>query len=137
MNEPSGAALSTRHRLIFEIVREQGIGRHLGMADIFNLAKQRHPGIGFTTVYRALVRLRNLNLISEIALPGADCAYYAPAGEPHAHFRCTVCGSISDVAYAVPEPALDRISAELGVTIVNATVAIAGRCAKCLQLTGD
>ena len=95
MNEPSAAALSKKHRLIFEIVREQGIGRHLGMADIFNLAKARQPGIGFTTVYRALVRLRNLNLVSEIALPGADCAYYESAGQPHAHFRCAVCGSRS------------------------------------------
>ncbi|MBV8726855.1 MAG: transcriptional repressor, partial [Candidatus Eremiobacteraeota bacterium] len=73
--------------MINDIVRRQAHGVHLSVADVYARAKKRRPGIGFTTVYRALARLRDLGLISEIRLPGAEGAYYEAAGEAHAHFR--------------------------------------------------
>lgn len=124
-------SLSKNHRLVYEIVQEQGPGRHLGMADVFALAKVRQPAIGFTTVYRALIRMRELGLVSEITLPGADYAYYEPAGSPHAHFRCTVCGEIRDVTYEVSSETLDRIAGELGGEVTRANVTLDGRCAAC------
>ena len=124
-------SLSKNHRLVYEIVQDQGPGRHLGMAEVFALAKERRPAIGFTTVYRALVRMRELGLVSEIALPGADYAYYEPAGAAHAHFRCTDCGEVRDVAYEVPQDALGRIAEQLGGEVTRASVTLDGRCAAC------
>jgi Fur family transcriptional regulator, ferric uptake regulator len=125
------AALSKNHRLVYEIVREQGAGTHLAMAQLFELARERQPSIGFTTVYRALTRLRDAGMVMEIQLPGAECAVYEPAAPPHAHFRCSVCGRVEDVVYAVPDGVAVRLANTHGFAVERIDVALTGRCASC------
>ena len=126
--------LSKNHRLVYDIVQEQGVGRHLPMAELYELARTRRPGIGFTTVYRALTRLRDMGLVAEIALPGADSAYYEAAAPPHAHFRCTDCGSVSDVAFSLPEDVISEAARRLGAEITGGSVSLQGHCAGCAHL---
>ena len=123
--------LSKNHRLVYDIVQEQGIGRHLPMAELYELARTRRPGIGFTTVYRALTRLRDMGLVAEIALPGADSAYYEIAAPPHAHFRCIECGSVSDGPFSLPEDVIAEASQRLRAEITGGTVSLQGRCQHC------
>jgi Fur family transcriptional regulator, ferric uptake regulator len=125
------AALSKNHRLVYEIVREQGVGTHLAMTQLFDLARKRQPAIGFTTVYRALTRLRDSGLVSEINLPGAECAVYEPSAPPHAHFRCTACGRVDDVPYAVSESVATQLATDQGFDIDRIEVALSGRCKTC------
>jgi Fur family ferric uptake transcriptional regulator len=101
------------------------------MAELFELARARQPAIGFTTVYRALNRLRDAGLVSEINLPGAECAVYEPSAPPHAHFRCTACSRVDDVAYAVSERVTAQLAADHGFAIDRVDVALTGRCANC------
>ena len=96
-------SLPKNYQLIYEIVEESGIGRHLTPSEIYAKALKRRPGIGFSTVYRGLERLRDLGLVSELYVPGVDAATYEPSGPRHAHFRCSECGEIEDVAYAIPD----------------------------------
>jgi Fur family ferric uptake transcriptional regulator len=77
------------------------------------------------------VRLRELGLIAEIVVPGADSATYEPIGPSHAHVRCTACGEIHDVAYALPPRVLKSVAADTGFTIDTGNVTFAGRCAGC------
>lgn len=123
--------LPKNYQLIYKIVDESGIGRHLTSSDIYAKAARRRPGIGFSTVYRGLERLRDLGLISELHVPGADAATYEPAGPRHAHFRCSSCGEIADVAYAIPSRTLKALAAEHGFTIESERVTFEGRCAAC------
>jgi Fe2+ or Zn2+ uptake regulation protein len=123
--------LTKNYRLVYDIVREQGRGRHLAMSDLYALAKDRRPGIGFTTVYRALLRLRDLGLVSEIVVPGAESAYYEPAGEAHAHFRCRTCGKVEDMEYVVPSAVIDKLSQEHGIDVTDVSVSLHGRCSAC------
>lgn len=123
--------LTKNYRLVYDIVREQGRGRHLAMADLYALAKDRRPGIGFTTVYRALLRLRDMALVSEIVVPGAESAYYEPAGDAHAHFRCSGCGAVNDVDYVVPASVIEQLSRENGIDVSDVMVSLHGRCATC------
>ncbi|MHB8147103.1 MAG: Fur family transcriptional regulator [Vulcanimicrobiaceae bacterium] len=127
----TGASLSKNHRLVYEIVQEQGIGRHLAMADLYALAQARQPRIGFTTVYRAVTKLRDLGLISEIAPHGAERAYYEPAGPQHAHFRCDRCGTVQDVDFSIPATVTAALAAQVGGDISSATVHFRGRCSAC------
>jgi Fur family transcriptional regulator, ferric uptake regulator len=127
----AAAGLSKNHRLVYEIVQEQGVGTHLGMTQLFELARMRQPAIGFTTVYRALTRLRDTGLVAEISMPGAEFAVYEPSAPPHAHFRCTACGIVSDVPYAIPESTREQLARENGLAIERVDVALSGRCATC------
>jgi Fe2+ or Zn2+ uptake regulation protein len=125
------AALPKNYRLVYDIVQESGLGRHLTMSEVFSRAAGRRPGIGYSTVYRGLVRLRELGLIAEIVVPGADCATYEPVGPQHAHVRCVVCGSIEDAAYTLPPRILRSVATETGFAIESGTVTFSGRCARC------
>lgn len=123
--------LTKNYRLIHDIVYEQGRGRHLAMSELYALAKERQPGIGFTTVYRALLRLRDLGLVSEILLPGADSAYYEPASEAHAHFRCAACGKVEDLDYVVPPSEVERLASSHDFAVDAVSLSLHGRCAAC------
>lgn len=127
----AGARLSKNHRLVYDIVQERGRGTHLGMADLYEIARVRRPGIGFTTVYRAITRLRDLGIVDEIIIPGADRAVYEPSGPKHAHFRCTRCGGVQDVDYAFPATVTEQLATQLGGSITGVDVNMHGICAAC------
>lgn len=126
-----GASLPKNYRLIYQIVEESGIGRHLTPAEIYAKALKRRPGIGVSTIYRGLVRLRDLGLVSELYVPGLDAATYEPSGPRHAHFRCSDCGEIEDVAYAVPARTIKALALEHGFKIESERVTFEGRCEAC------
>ncbi len=123
--------LSKNHQLVYDIVREQGVGTHLPMTRVFELARMRRPAIGFTTVYRALTRLRDSGLVCEINLPGAECAVYEPAAPPHAHFHCTTCNRVSDVRYALSDAVTQQLAADHGFSVDRVDLSMSGRCAHC------
>jgi Fur family ferric uptake transcriptional regulator len=125
------APLPKNYQLIADIVHESGLGRHLTMSDVFAKAAALRPGIGYSTVYRGLVRLRDLGLIAEIVVPGADSATYEPVGPRHAHVRCVACGSIRDVTYAISPRVLRAVAQETGFTIDAGDVTFSGRCESC------
>lgn len=130
---PAGHRLPKNYRLVNDVVRQHGHGRHLAMADIHALAKRSQPAIGFTTVYRALNRLSRLGLIAEVRVPGADMTYYEAPADPHAHFRCEACGRIDDLDYQIPSGDVERIAYAHGIDVREALVTISGRCASCRE----
>ena len=125
-------SLAKNYRLVHEIVLEQGRGVHLTMTDVHQLARRKKRTIGFTTVYRALTRLRDLGLVSEIVLPGAGSAYYEPAGAMHAHFRCDACGKVDDVEYVPPKRSVQELSRRYGIEVRETLLSLHGLCKTCL-----
>jgi Fe2+ or Zn2+ uptake regulation protein len=131
MASPVPPKLPRNYRLIYEIVQASGIGRHLTPSEIYTKALKRRPGIGFSTVYRGLERLRDLGLISELYVPGVDAATYEPSGPRHAHFRCNACGEIEDVVYTIPARTIKALALQHGLNIESERVTFEGRCAAC------
>jgi Fe2+ or Zn2+ uptake regulation protein len=131
MPSSSRPELPKNYQLIYKIVEESGRGRHLTPSQIYAKALKRRPGIGFSTVYRGLERLRDLGLVSELQVPGADAATYEPAGPRHAHFRCSACGDIEDVPYAIPPRTIKALALEHGFEIDSERVTFEGRCVSC------
>jgi Fur family ferric uptake transcriptional regulator len=128
---PARPSLPKNYQLIYEIVEESGVGRHLTSSDVYAKALELRPGIGFSTVYRGLERLRDLGLVSELYVPGVTAATYEPAGPRHAHFRCSECGEIVDVAYAIPTRTIKSLAQRHSFTIESERVTFEGRCAAC------
>ena len=123
--------LPKNYRLVYDVVLEHGRGRHLSMGDVYAYARVRQPSIGFTTIYRGLARLRNLKLISEILLPGADSAYYEPLAGSHAHFRCDSCGAVLDIDYRLAKSVAKGIGKIHNVDVDEVQVSFHGRCSAC------
>lgn len=126
-------SLPKNYRLIYDLVQTSGIGRHLTPLEIHAKALACKPGIGLTTVYRGLERLRDLGLIAEVYVPGAAAATYEPTGPRHAHFRCTSCKAIADVGFALPSQTVAALASKHGFTVESESVTFEGRCASCLQ----
>jgi Fur family ferric uptake transcriptional regulator len=124
-------SLPKNYQLIYEIVQESGIGCHLTPSQIYAKALKRRPGIGFSTVYRGLERLHDLGLVSELYLPGVGSATYEPSGPRHAHFRCSGCGKIEDVPYAIPAHTIKTLALQHGFKIESERVTFEGRCVGC------
>lgn len=123
--------LPENYQVVFDILTEHGTGTHLTTGDVYAAARKRKPRIGYSTVYRGLLRLRDLGLASEIVVPGATAAVYEPAGPQHAHFRCRECGSVRDIDFDLSKRALRTMEERNGVTIESTTVTLHGRCARC------
>lgn len=131
MSSSAQLSLPKNYQLIYEIVEESGVGRHLTPSDVYAKALKRRRGIGFSTVYRGLARLRDLGLVSELYVPGVDGATYEPSGPRHAHFRCSACGEIEDVSYAIPSRIIKALSLQHRFTIESERVTFEGRCLAC------
>ncbi|MDQ2909377.1 MAG: transcriptional repressor [Candidatus Eremiobacteraeota bacterium] len=123
--------LPKNYQLVYDIVQSGGLGCHLTMRDVFERAARHRPGIGHSTVYRGLVRLRDLGLIAEIVVPGSDSASYEPLGPAHAHFRCLGCGAIADVDYALSRRVMRTVTEKHGFEVTAGTVTFEGRCTGC------
>jgi Fur family ferric uptake transcriptional regulator len=113
------------------VVEEAGPGSHLTAKAIWMRARALQPRIGFATVHRGLLRLHELSAVMKIDVPGEASAVFEPAASPHAHFRCTSCGAITDLMYAVPARTIRRLAQRHGVAIEREVVTFTGRCAIC------
>ncbi len=129
------AKLPLNHRLVYDVVQSSGVGRHISMDDVYAMVRARKPGIGFTTVYRALARLRDAGLVSEIHLPGATRAVFEPASPPHAHFHCTLCGRIEDVDLNLSDELAAKLAGASGRRIRSVHLSLDGTCASCASTT--
>jgi Fe2+ or Zn2+ uptake regulation protein len=129
--DPGAARLPTNHRLVHEIVSDLAPGVHATVGEVFARARARRPRIGFSTVYRALARLRDLGLVAEVRVPGRGPAVYEPARPGHAHFLCDRCGEVDDVDYALPPAVLDEIARRCGQDVAGAFLTLHGTCARC------
>lgn len=132
---PDGTLLPKNYQLVMEIIHESGHGMHRSMNDIYVEAMRRRPGIGNTTVYRALLRLCREGLVREVLVPGMDSATYEPMGPPHAHFRCLGCKVVTDVEYTLPKRSLDALADSYRFKILAETVTLEGYCSACAAKT--
>jgi Fur family ferric uptake transcriptional regulator len=123
--------LPPNYRTVLDVIEEAGPGSHVTAQEVWVRARALQPRIGFATVHRGLIRLHELGAVMKIGVPGGESAVYEPPASPHAHFRCTGCGAITDLEYSVPAQTVRRLAERHGVAIECAAVTFTGRCANC------
>lgn len=125
------SALPANYRQVLDVLEAAGAGHHLTAQDIWLRAREAQPRIGFATVHRGLIRLAELGMVMKIDVPGERSAVYEPLARPHAHFRCTGCGSIADLDFAVPAHTVRELAERYGLAIEHEAVTFTGRCKRC------
>lgn len=123
--------LAKNYALVYELVLAHGTGKHVTASQVLAEAKVRRPGMGETTVYRALARLRDLGLLAEVALPGGASTYYELPVAPHAHFRCEKCGRVDDVDYALPAAVVEELAVKQRAKVASVHLSLHGLCVRC------
>ena len=82
---------------------------HPGADEVYARVRGRLPRISLATVYRNLELMASKGLIRRLD-PGAGSRRFDPVVQTHGHFRCTACGRLEDLPFALELPRPDRRS---------------------------
>jgi len=124
-----GTRLTGQRRLIFEIIsRSDG---HLDADDIYGQARKEKPRISLSTVYRTLVKFKEMGLIAEYHLGQEHHHYEARHASDHHHFVCQGCGRVIEFNFPVVKQIKHDVPELRGFEIVSSEVNMTGLCRSC------
>jgi Fe2+ or Zn2+ uptake regulation protein len=125
----AGGHRVTSQRLVLHRVLSD-LGRHAHVEEIARASSERLPGLSLPTVYATLELFESLGLVRRVDA-GGPAALYDPRTEPHAHFACRVCGTVSDLDAALDTGALHAAARAGGAQPEHVDVVLHGVCATC------
>ena len=105
---------------------------HPSAEQIFREMKTTFPTISFATIYSTTQILQEAGLLQILTIDGHK-VHFDPNPEPHAHFRCRECGSVSDLPLSadIINQIIECSTDEIG----SIQVYCYGTCKKCLAQT--
>jgi Fur family transcriptional regulator, ferric uptake regulator len=107
-------------------------GGHMTVDDLYRVIHRKHPGIGRTTIYRALKLFVDAQLASAIELKdGLTRFEHKYRHAHHDHMICTECGTIIEFLSPEIERLQDEIADAYGFAIESHRHQIFGLCQKC------
>src|SRR6187549_1167613 len=93
-----GHRVTSQRLVLYRVLSE--LGRHAHAEEIARVSSERLPGLSLPTVYATLELFESLGLVRRVDA-GGPAALFDPRTEPHAHFACRECGTVSDIDVAV------------------------------------
>lgn len=95
------------------------------------MLRDSHPDISLATVYRNLAWFRSQGTIQSLgAVQGAE--RFDACTEPHAHFICTGCGSVTDLPeVSLPYEQGQAAGAAAGFQVESCQLIYSGLCRNC------
>lgn len=117
----------TRQRaVVLEVIRQDKC--HHTAEEIFNLAKEKLPGISRATVYNNLKALEAEEIIRKISGDGGGADRYDSSFIPHGHQICVGCGRVWDFDF--PEFA-EKLSSLIGRDVSSYELKVRTVCDEC------
>lgn len=124
-----GYRLTPQRLLVLSTIAE-GNG-HLGVDEVFRRAKESYPYMDIATVYRTLHLLKNLGVVTEVAI--GDRLHYEltdPTGRHH-HMVCRICDGAFNLSPSYLEEFRKTLVREFGFEPDLEHFAISGVCSDC------
>ena len=124
-----GYRLTPQRLLVLSIVAQGG--GHMGVDEVFRLAKEAYPYMDIATVYRTLHLLKRLGVVTEVAI--GDRLHYEltdPNGRHH-HMVCQVCNGAFNLSPHYLEEFRETLVREFGFEPDLEHFAVSGVCATC------
>lgn len=106
--------------------------RHLSIEDLYLQLREKHPGIGYATVYRTLKLFAESGIAREMQFGDGQTRYeQVEQGEHHDHLICTRCGVITEFANETIEKIQEEVAANHGFLIQTHRLDLYGLCPRC------
>ncbi|HTP26290.1 MAG TPA: transcriptional repressor [Anaeromyxobacteraceae bacterium] len=106
---------------------------HLSAEELTTLVRRRAPGVGFTTVYRALKLLQDCGLATASQFRDGHAHYERVLeGAHHDHLVCTECGEITEFENPEIERLQEEVGRQHGFEVTSHRTELYGRCARCV-----
>jgi len=103
---------------------------HITSEEIYERARQKHPSIGYTTVYRTMKLLCDAGLANERRFEDG-VARYEIRHEHHDHLVCVRCGKIVEFECHMIEGAQNDIADRYGFQVLRHRHELYGHCESC------
>ncbi len=126
-----GYRLTPQRRVVIKAIASNQ--EHLTPTAIYEQVHQRHPGIGFVTIYRTLDILARLKLICELHAGGSCRSYTIGAPGHHHHLLCSNCGKVVAFIGCELESIQRGLSKQTGFRIDGHLLEFIGLCRACQE----
>lgn len=124
---------ATLPRLKILDIFQKNADRHLSAEDVYKLLLSDNLEIGLATVYRVLTQFEQAGILSRNYFETGKAVFELNEGNHHDHIVCVDCGCVEEFHDDVIERRQHEVAAEHGYKIVDHTLAIYGRCGKCMK----
>ena len=128
LNAP-GLRVTNQRALILEIIR-QGQG-HLDADEVFRRARQKHPRLSLSTVYRTLQKFKELGLVEEVHFDEAHHHYEIKPSTEHHHLVCLGCGQVIEFKYPFARLIKRKVAEAKDFEITGGEIRLTGYCSTC------
>ena len=109
-----------------------GAKRHVTSEDLYQLVREQHPNIGYTTVYRTMKLLVEAGLATERHFDDG-ITRYETEHEHHDHLVCIKCGRIQEFECDEIEERQREIAKGYGFQVLRHRHGLYGHCAACRE----
>ena len=100
---------------------------------LHQMLQAEHPDISLATVYRNLALFKNQGIIQSLGTVGGIERFDANT-EPHVHFICTRCCSVTDLPQiTVPQQLQSTVESTTGGRVAECQLSFSGICQSCCQ----
>jgi len=111
---------------IYKYIKESKA--HPTVDQMFNELSREIPTLSKTTIYNTLNLFQEKGLVAELTIESKEVRYDGDT-KPHAHFKCSRCGRVYDVAFSLP----DMANAASGHRVDEYHLYLRGTCRACLH----
>lgn len=104
---------------------------HVTAQEVYEVVNEKHPEIGFATVYRFLRKLTEEKFVTEVRMGGLPARYELTPTTHHDHLTCVDCGKIVEFE----NPDIEKLQAEVakmhGFRLTDHVLELYGICEHC------
>lgn len=127
--DKTGLRLTSQRALILEIIQEEG--GHLDADEVYRRAREKHPRLSLSTVYRTLQLLKKLGLVEELHFSEAHHHYEVKSSSEHNHLLCLGCGKIIEFKYPMSRRIKEDVTSKKGFEVTGVETWMTGYCTGC------
>ena len=128
-----GCKLTPQRRAIVDTIIDNE-GKHLTAEEIYDEVKVRCPEIGLATVYRTILLLEEIGVVSRLHLNDGCSRYelvHSDEMHRHHHLVCNKCNKVIEVEDDLLETLEEKIETSYGFRILDHAVKFLGVCKDC------
>lgn len=101
---------------------------HVTAQEVFEIVNEKHPEIGFATVYRFLRKLTENNYVTEVRMGGLPARYELTPKSHHDHLTCVYCSKIVEFENTEIERLQEDVARRNGFLLTSHVLELYGVC---------
>jgi len=104
---------------------------HVTAQEVYEVVNEKHPEIGFATVYRFLRKLTEEKFVTEVRMGGLPARYELTPTTHHDHLTCVSCGKIVEFENIEIEQLQSKVAEDNGFKLTDHVLELYGICKVC------